>query len=709
MTDCRLAANALALSWLALLWAPAVAQPSAVPAGDPVPSSVAADPMFAQPYVDIDEWRSSPVRHRYVHGGFRGTKMRFSFYFPEKAKYEGRFFQYITPVPDSENLSQGLKGPEDRIGFAIASGAYFIETNGGGVAEKAGPGLGGDPSIAAYRANAAAAQYSRVLAEQMYGSTRPYGYAFGGSGGAFRTIGGMENTSGVWDGAVPYVLGAPVTPPNVFTVRMQAMQLLWNKFPQIVDAVEPGGSGNMYDGLTVEQRQALAEATRMGFPPQSWYAYQTMGVHAFTALYRGMSLADPTYFTDFWTKPGYLGFDPPASLVKDRLQFPSKIKTVISVGQAERMNLQLGKLRGQGRGTADQAWQAVGGHSTDRPVAVQLSGRPPKVTFLGGDLVIRSGAAAGKRLVVTKIAGDIAEFGPIDAKTASLIKAGDDVELDNSNFLAAQTYHRHQVPGPEFKVWDQFRDALGKPIYPQRRIQLGPLFTKGAAGTVPTGKFQGKMILVESLWDREAFPWSADWYRDRVKESLGRASDESFRLWYTDHAQHGDFNQQEDGGHTVSYLGVLQQALRDLAAWVEKGILPPETTGYKVVDGQVIVPPEAGDRKGIQPIVVLTADGAKRAEVGVNQPFTLNAIVTVPPGTGRVVAGSWDIDSSSAFATPAVLGTGQDGSATATLVHRFTKPGTYFPVLRATSQRDGNATTPFARIQNIDRVRVVVK
>ena len=31
------------------------------------------DTMFKTPYVDIDEWRDVPVRHRYVHGGFKGN------------------------------------------------------------------------------------------------------------------------------------------------------------------------------------------------------------------------------------------------------------------------------------------------------------------------------------------------------------------------------------------------------------------------------------------------------------------------------------------------------------------------------------------------------------------------------------------------------------------------------------------------------------
>lgn len=299
----------------------------------------APDPLFSMPYTDIDEWRDTPVRHRYVHGGFKGTDMRFSFYLPPKAQYQGRFFQYVTPVPDSENLSQTVQEGDDNIGFAIASGAYFIETNGGGKSAIAGPAFGVDPSIGAYRANAAAARYSRFVAGEMYGAHRTYGYIYGGSGGGYRTMGSMEHTSGVWDGAVPFVLGTPMASPNNFSIRMHAMRILRDKFPQIVDAMDAGGSGNPYAELSDEEAGALREATRLGFPPNSWFAYKTMGVHAFTAIYQGMVMADPTYFTDFWTKPGYLGFNPPESLTKARLQFPTKIALPLSARELEARGL----------------------------------------------------------------------------------------------------------------------------------------------------------------------------------------------------------------------------------------------------------------------------------------------------------------------------------------------------------------------------------
>ena len=669
------------------------------------------DILFKVAYIDIDEWRGTPVKHRYIHGGFEGTDTRFSFYFPPKEQYHGRFFQYITPVPDSETLSQGVTGESDKIGFSITSGAYFVETNGGGSAGAGMPGSGIDPTIGAYRANAASAQYSRVVAAQMYGEHRPYGYAFGGSGGAYRTVGGIENTEGVWDGVVPYVLGSPMAIPNVFTVRIHAMRVLKDKFPLIVDALEPGGNVDMYAGLNDEEKQALNEATRMGFPPKAWFAYKSMGIHAFAVLYQGMSMADAQYFKDFWTVPGYLGANPPESLLKARIQQTSTIKKAITIDEAGKMGLNIGLMPGQARGTADAAWRNVNGQGTEPPVAFQLSESLPVIDFLGGDLIIKTGASAGKNVFIREIKSDLVILGASDKDVLAGIKPGDEVQVDNSNFLAAQTYHRHQVPkSKEYYAWDQFRGSDGNPIYPQRPMLLGPLFTKAASGVLPSGKFKGKMILLESLWDSEAFPWQADWYRSKVKENLGDSTDDNFRLWYTDHANHADFEFPGDPDHIVSYLGVLQQALRDLSAWVENGVKPPSNTNYKIVDGQVVVPTTANECKGIQPSVELKVNGGERAEVKVGQTVTFTATVEVPGNTGKVVSADWDFEGIGKFLVVGKFSSKSNRSrVTLKTTYKFSKTGTYFPVLRVASQRDGDTRTPYARIKNLGRVRVLVK
>ena len=661
------------------------------------------DEMFTAPYVDVDEWRDRPVRHRYVHGGFADTETRFSIYLPPPDLYEGRFFQHITPVPDNECLAQHASGEQDKIGFATASGGYFLETNGGGASGR--PGSATDPTIAAYRANAAAAQYGRVVAADMYGEHRPYGYAYGGSGGGYRTIGGAENTSGVWDGFVPYVIGSPMAIPNMFTVRMHAQRILRDRFDQIVDAVEPGGSGDMFEGLTAEESDALAEVTRMGFPPRSWFGHRTMGMHAFPVLYGGLVAADPSYFDEFWTEPGYLGHEAPPSLVHARVQRDFDIVGTLHAGELAPAEGGEATHPGQARGGVDTAWRGPE-DLTPPPVAVTLSGTPG-VDVRGADMFVLSGAATGARISLLSVIGDVAVFGPGGAASAALLQPGDTVRVDNSGYLAAETYHRHQVPADgDFAVWDQFRDADGAPRFPQRPLLLGPLFAAAAAGTVQTGRFEGKMIVVESLLDREALPWQADWYRSKVREHFGEAADEHFRLWFTENALHGDDELQESPLHTVSYLGVLHQALRDVSRWVEDGVAPPASTDYQVLDGQVVVPPDASARRGIQPVVSLTVDDGERAVVTAGGELTFRVTAEVPPGTGAIVAVEWDFDGSGRFGEASNVDPAERVSVERR--HSFADPGTCFPAVRVVSQREGSIGSPYARLQNLARVRVVV-
>ncbi|GGN93588.1 hypothetical protein GCM10010112_82020 [Actinoplanes lobatus] len=636
---------------------------------------------FEHPYVDVDEWRETPHPHRYVHGGFTGTETRFSIYFPPADRYQGRFFQHITPVPESEHLAQTATGQADKIGFAFSAGGYFLETNGGG--QSGGPGSGADPTIAGFRANAAAAAHSKAVAQQVYGEHRTYGYAYGGSGGAYRTIGGAENTAGVWDGFVPYVPGSPVAAPNVFAVRMHAQRLLDGKFERIVDAFDAGGDGDPYPDLNAEQRDAFAEVTRMGFPVRSWFGHRTMGSHAFSTIYPGIVAVDPGYFTDFWTVPGYLGADPDSSVHRDRVCLTTEVTATVT--RADRPELGPYAEAGQApQGGVDEAFK--GAHTgQDTVVAVRLA-HAPDVTTRGAELILPSGL----RLRLKGIHGDLAvlDMPDLDNAAAELIP-GDTVEIDNSNLLAAQTYHRHQVPSPEYSVWDQFRAADGTPLLPQRPMQLGPMFAAGAAGTVQTGKITGKMIIVACLLDREAFPWQAAWYRDKVAEH----APDDVRLWYVDNALHGDDERQEHPAHTVSYLGVLHEALRSLADWVENGAQPAADTHYTVTDGQVTVPPAAGERGGVQPVITLTHAGD-----------VVRAVAEVPPGAAPIVRVQWDLDGDGEYELDDVV------EPTAQVVlersHTCNGPGTRYAAVRVSAQRDGDPDTPFGRIDNVARVRV---
>jgi hypothetical protein len=244
--------------------------------------------------------------------------------------------------------------------------------------------------------------------------------------------------------------------------------------------------------------------------------------------------------------------------------------------------------------------------------------------------------------------------------------------------------------------------------------------TQEVRDRMQSGRFSCKMIVMECLMDEAAWPWQADWYRTKVREHLGARLDDNYRLWYVDHAMHvspGSYLAVSEGGninhgyssvetHIISYAGILQQALRDLAAWVERGVAPPQTTAYHIDDGQVVVPARARERKGPQPTVEVTVNGKVRAHVKVGQAIALSGVIEAAPDTGAVVGAEWDFDGSGAFAVKEQLTAAP--MVTVKRSHAFDKPGTYFPVLRAIVQHPDAAGSPYARAQNLGRVRVVV-
>jgi hypothetical protein len=75
---------------------------------------------------------------------------------------------------------------------------------------------------------------------------------------------------------------------------------------------------------------------------------------------------------------------------------------------------------------------------------------------------------------------------------------------------------------------------------------------------------------------------------------------------------------------------------------------------------------------------------------------------------GRIVNVEWDFEGVGSFTK---------GKQTIPISHEislnerytFKKPGTYFPVVRVTSQRNGDPSTPFGLIQNLAAVRVVIR
>lgn len=677
------------------------------------------DREFRSPYIDQDEWHQEPVPHRYLHGGFHDNATRFSIYLPKPEEYQGRFYQCVMPTPGSERSLQGAKGQEDKIGFAIRAGAYLLETNGGGQGSGR-PETQTDPTYAGYRAIAACAQFSRQVAQVVFPEkpSRPYGYLFGVSGGAYRTLAAAEHTQGVWDGFVPCAMGSLMAIPNVFSARMLAQNVLADKLEGIADALEPGGSGNPYADLTPYQAEVFDEVTGMGFPPRSWFGYRTMGTQAFATIYGPVRAVDPTYFDDFWTKPGYAGADKDGFFASSRRIYRVKLGHPLSRSYAEKIGL-IQPRRSQNDQGADHSFQRAQvqdetrvGYQIEEVVELDSQGEEVGPASqvehmeLGCDMTVLDGMKKGCRALVDHIKDDLMIFS--DSMEEELIlEPGTQVQLDNSGFLAMQTYHRHQVPpvNQGFDEWNQFRNAQGEPRYPQRPMLLGPLFVQ-ATGCTLDGRPSGKVIILQNLFDREAFPWQADWYRDRIADQHPGHTDDIVRLWYTDRALHADEETQEDQTQTVSYLGVQEEALLQISDWVEEGIEPSPSTVYGVSRGQVVLPSDAGAGQGVQPVVSLTANGESSARIRVGQTLTLRVRAHSPQHSPGIDRCEWELDGGSDYSICDSFEAQEELDSTRQC--SFSQPGTYFLAVRVSSQRSGFEGTDLARIYNLARVRVVV-
>ena len=732
-------------------------QPTCTSPGPGKPIFITADcvdPRFNDPYIIEDTpvnatvW-GVPVPYTYIHGGFGGTDATFSFYFPPASMYQGRFFQMNVhqlrttgdsasiPIPPQvldqidkntpSNQSAGLVFfQENEIGYAFNTGGNLVETSPNNEAPlTARDALSGkwDPSVQ-YRVAAAAAKFSRVMAAQIYGTNRrPFGYLSGGSGGSIITIDSAENTSGVWDGFVPYVMGERDAIPTNLSATLFGLRVLSERpstLPCIVDAFEPGGSGvpDTSCNLNPEEAEALREMTLLGVPERAWFDWQALkangGLLFLVADY--VPLMDPTYANDFWTTPRYLGHDDPfGDLARARIQYDT---TVLAVTPAspEPAEFPADVLFGP----AYNAWEG-GQYIIGLPPRIFTLDSLPPGDLTGADVIITSGPGNGKSfhmMVVDRSTNTITAGGDSDPEAFQSLEPGDTVRIDNSLALALQTYHRHQVPpaAEHEYVWNQFLDSQGEPIYPQRNVLVGRTAFYNAAGAYDyTGEIQGKMLVVNNLLDSDAYPWPADWYRRfKIDPALQPGEEESgnFRLWFIDNANHTS----RVDAHRVSYVGVLEQAFRDVSAWVEKGVPPPTSTNYKVVDDQIVLPPTAAERGGIQPVVDLTADGGVTTHVAIGEPVEFTATIQVPPGTGKVVNAEWDFNGTGDFQSANYAQcNGTQENVTLSATHTYSQAGSFVAGLRATSQRDGDTDTSLnqvasgAFIYNLGRVRVVVQ
>lgn len=673
------------------------------------------DSDFKNGYIDEDTIKERRLengqilKYRYMHGGFKNTGIKFTFSFPAKEAYEGRFYQYLSPFPgpDEEMASLPVLGIDDKIGFCITHGAYYVESNMGSTKAF----VNHPDKTMTHRASAMTAEFSRIQAQKVYGyNHRPYGYVYGGSGGGYRTIACIENTC-AFDGAVPYVIGSPYAIPNCQTTRAHAERILRHKISNIIDAVDAGGSGDPYESLNEEEAEALKEITTFGFPLKSWFANADMNDGALPVLSPGVKAMDSDYFNDFWSKKGYLGTETNSSAIRDRIHFESRIKHIYIPNKKDKsaeIDTRNGvndawKKNFAAECFAEEPWLEL--ENSPDNINLYCKGTFANMTNNKGEQVCFSVKRFEDNRMFIAPSFGMQDF---DDALESIIE-GEIVLVDNSDYIAIQTYHRHQVPDKEFKAWDQFRDNNAEPIYPQRPILVGPQFCGNGPGCEQNGEVDCKIIIVAALMDEQAYPWQADWYRKKVQSVRGGDDGQYLRLWYFDNCLHDDITASANELYATTYIAGLKQALIDLAAWVEKGEEPVPSTNYEVDGGIIKVPATAEERGGIQPVVELYANGSKCAHVSVGEEVEFVADATVPNDAGKLTFVEYSFEGDTAFAKKGKFEYTDDASCGVSKIkHVFKNPGTYFVVVRVKSERNGDKNQLYTQVRNIDRVRVIV-
>ncbi|MCW2526229.1 MAG: hypothetical protein JWM76_1089 [Pseudonocardiales bacterium] len=684
---------------------------------------VVTDGHFGAPYIDLDEQREEPTPYRHVHGGFADCDARFTFYFPSRENWQGRL---IMPMEGAH------AGHEDFFGGALGSalgglplttrlGGYMVETNMGHIGDDIDPKGGEDPTIYGWRAAVEGARFSKFVAAQVYGEQPHHSYVWGGSGGGRRSPLVLENAPDVFDGALPFMGGGDVRPFPA-TQRIKGAQVMsfacmfnvqrmlrhGDTMARIIDSMQPGGSGNPFEGLDSHASDELASLYRQGFPRGNEFMIATpMGqIWLWSSIADLLVEQDPSYFEDFWTTPGYIGHDLPVAVEADIIDVATTVSRVITVRDL----------------LTDPAFEApeyglmktmaglmAGEAGMDLPYAIEIKGLPDGYR-LGAGLQLKSGRAAGRQLYCIGTVGDLFAadgHGEANLERFNGVQAGDEIHVDNHKFLAFCYFHRHHLM--EDAQFDSLRLG-GVPIYTQHPVPLmSPLM-----GVSYTGHYEGKLLWIHHTHDSSLWPSQGVIYEGAVLQTQGpEAAAEKFRLQWTQNAEHippaylPNSATRATATWLIDYFPVIEQGLTDLIAWVEEGAAPPSTT-YEYVDGEIKLPPTATERGGIQPVVNVGANGGTRAEVKVGEPVRLTLSAEVPPNAGTIVSVEWDFDGWGSFPFRHPV----DGTQPAVdfeTTHTYDAPGTYFVTGRVYSNREGDAAAVTRLISNVASARVVVR
>ena len=680
------------------------------------------DQYFGAPYLDEDEERTEPVPHRHIHGGFAGTDTRFQFAFPPAEQWQGRMFNPLSGAHggDEQFFSTPLGEMIGGMTVSFRLGGYMVQSNQGHIGDDIDQAGGEDPRLYGHGASAEAARVSKYVAAQIYGEPPHHSYVFGGSGGGRRSPLCLENAPDAWDGALPFMGGGDIAPKGSkecikgaqtmsFASMFNVQRLLGSRIHAVVDAMAAGGSGNPFEGLSPHEREELASLYRQGYPRGDEYNIaEPMGqIWLWTSIADLLVEQDPTYFTNFWTQPGYIGHDFPEAVNGDLINTTVKVKRVLTPMEILTDEAFAGPEYMMMRTILGIMAGSRGGF--DFPFAIELE-HFGSGYMLGAGIRMASGKAAGRQLYVSQFVGNLLMgdgHGEANLQRFTDVAVGDEVHIDNRKFLAFCYFARHHLM--DDTQFDSFR-VDGVPVHPQHPVPLmSPLM-----GVSYSGDYEGKLMWVHHTHDASLWPPQGVIYEQAVRAAQGEAgAAERFRIRWTENAEHIPPMMIPSSGARaantwlVDYGPVIEQSLADLIDWVENGLAPAATT-FDYRDGKVTLPTTAAERGGIQPVVRATANGGVRAEVAVGEPVTLVVHAEMPPGAGKIISADWDLDGKGTYPVHHDDIAGTETSISRTISHTFEAPGTYFITALVHGHRDGDTKAQSRRLPNLAQVRVVV-
>lgn len=621
------------------------------------------------------------------------NQQNYVFRFPDGEFWQNRSMQVQHPTTANTIVNNRL---------AFTNGAFSV--NHINASQSNAPGH--------FRHHAAATKLAESMATEIYGNTaKIYNYYWGCSGGGQMAQGAAEGQTGVWDGIhviCPATLGNPT---HAFQWQAHYMLALPEAKRAQISLVRRVGNGvNATDGLTEEEmallyaglndeeQSVLNELLNSGFPLNEMpttlgFNFPQFGLTPYEPITGTNDIfkLDPTYESDFWDSgdPGYAGTSPPAYLTAAKMDGFATV-TGINYDGAAIDSIQLDPatippVPDHPIGTVGERYYVYDADGSTRTVDPDS---PSSLSFgsLSGELDRGTG--------VLELSGTNSQV-LLDA-----VVVGGKIRVNNRFLLSAYYYPRHTIV-PGYANYDQYRNADGTPKYPQRPFSNASVVTvRQLAGVLESGNITTKTMIFQNLSDRLAFPAWVSGYLSVIEKALGPGkAQDMVRLYY-----------QEQGGHSSGGIvaGIFNQSLIDMMAWAERGIKPKPSSRFDIQLGQVVLHEKAAQRKGLQPVMHLTANGGERAEVGVDEPVQLRATIQMPPSTGKVTRYSWEVNGEEDGPDTILAKPNQRVRVNRTMT--FTTPGDYIVRLNVAGQQDGladpaNQTTK----RNYMEVRIVVQ